>query len=277
MENRYASHPHEVSSFKTTRLRDEFLIDSLFSPDELTLVYSHVDRYIIGSAVPVKGSIELKADSKVIGADTFLERRELGVINIGGSGTIQVDGTTYELGHRECLYVGLGAKDVLFASNDPAQPAKFYLNSTPAHHAYPTAKTGPDDAFNVHLGSIENSNDRTIYRFIHEKGIQSCQLVMGLTVLEPGNMWNTMPAHTHNRRSEVYLYFNLPEDSVVFHLMGEPEETRHVVVRNEQAIISPSWSIHSGVGTSNYAFIWGMAGENQVFEDMDGVEMKRLK
>ncbi|MFB5673897.1 5-dehydro-4-deoxy-D-glucuronate isomerase [Paenibacillus terreus] len=277
MENRHASHPNEVKAFDTERLRQEFVIESLFVPGELKLVYSHVDRYIIGAAVPVQEAIELKADSKTIGADTFLERREVGIINIGGAGTVTVDGSDYELDTRECLYVGLGAKEVLFKSTDAANPAKFYLNSTPAHKNYPTVKTGPSDAFNVHLGSIEHSNERTIYRYIHDKGIQSCQLVMGMTVLEPGNMWNTMPAHTHNRRSEVYLYFNLPDDAVVFHLMGEPQQTRHVVMRNEQAVISPSWSIHSGVGTHNYTFIWGMAGENQIFEDMDGVAMEELR
>lgn len=277
MENRHASHPNEVKAFDTERLRQEFVIESLFVPGELKLVYSHVDRYIIGAAVPVQEAIELKADSKTIGADTFLERREVGIINIGGAGTVTVDGSDYELDTSECLYVGLGAKEVLFKSSDAANPAKFYLNSTPAHKNYPTVKTGPSDAFNVHLGSIEHSNERTIYRYIHDKGIQSCQLVMGMTVLEPGNMWNTMPAHTHNRRSEVYLYFNLPDDAVVFHLMGEPQQTRHVVIRNEQAVISPSWSIHSGVGTHNYTFIWGMAGENQIFEDMDGVAMDELR
>ncbi|AWB46993.1 5-dehydro-4-deoxy-D-glucuronate isomerase [Paenibacillus sp. CAA11] len=277
MEIRYASHPREVKQFDTERLRQEFVIESLFVPGKLTLVYSHVDRFIVGGAVPLDDKLALEADPKEIGASTFLERREVGIINIGGQGKITVDGEVYTLESRECLYVGLGVKEVIFESTHASDPAKFYLNSTPAHKAYPTVKTGQSDAFNVHLGAIENSNERTIYRYIHEKGIQSCQLVMGMTQLESGNMWNTMPAHTHNRRSEVYLYFNLPEESVVFHLMGEPQETRHVVMRNEQAVISPSWSIHSGVGTSNYVFIWGMAGENQVFEDMDGVDMKELK
>ncbi|GGA19733.1 5-dehydro-4-deoxy-D-glucuronate isomerase [Paenibacillus physcomitrellae] len=277
MEIRYASHPNEVKQFDTERLRREFVIESLFVPDKLTLIYSHVDRFIVGGVVPVQSKVALEADPKEIGAETFLERREIGIINLGGQGKVSVDGTDYVLEPKDCLYVGLGAKQVWFASTDASSPAKFYLNSTPAHKSYPTAKTGQADAFNVHLGAIDNSNERTIYRYIHEKGIQSCQLVMGLTQLEKGNMWNTMPAHTHNRRSEVYLYFNLPEDGAVFHLMGEPRETRHVVMRNEQAVISPSWSIHSGVGTSNYIFIWGMAGENQVFEDMDAVDMKELK
>lgn len=277
MEIRYASHPNEVKTFGTERLRKEFLIESLFVPNKLTLVYSHVDRFIIGGVVPVNQSIPLEADRKEMGTTTFLERREIGIINIGGKGTIEVDGTSYVLEPKECLYIGLGAEKVIFASADASNPAKFYLNSTPAHKSYPTVKTGQTDAFNVHLGAIDNSNERTIYRYIHEKGIQSCQLVMGMTQLEQGNMWNTMPSHTHNRRSEVYLYFDVPEDNVIFHLMGEPNETRHIVTRNEQAVISPSWSIHSGVGTGNYTFIWGMAGENQVFEDMDGVEMSDLK
>ncbi|WP_068619858.1 5-dehydro-4-deoxy-D-glucuronate isomerase [Paenibacillus tuaregi] len=277
MENRYASHPNEVKQFNTERLRQEFLIESLFAPEQLNLVYSHVDRFIVGGAYPIHQQVVLEADAKDIGADSFLERREIGIINIGGQGIITADGTDYVLEPLECLYIGLGVNEVVMKSTDAAQPAKFYFNSTPAHRSYPIAKTGPDDAFNMHLGDIMNSNERTLYRFIHEKGIQSCQLVMGMTMLEKGNMWNTMPAHTHNRRSEVYLYFNLPEDAAVFHMMGEPQETRHIVMRNEQAVISPSWSIHSGVGTSNYTFIWGMAGENQVFEDMDGVAMKDLK
>jgi 4-deoxy-L-threo-5-hexosulose-uronate ketol-isomerase len=277
MEIRYASHPQAVKAFDTAQLRKEFLIESLFVADKLTLTYSHVDRYIVGSAVPVKQPIKLEADTQTMGAATFLERREIGIINIGGSGTVTVDGTVYEMENKDCLYIGRGAKDVQMASKDGAQPAKFYLNSCPAHMTYPTVKAAISEASPVHLGSISNSNERTIYKYIHTGGIQSCQLVMGMTLLKPGNMWNTMPCHTHNRRSEVYLYFDMPQDGVVFHMMGEPEETRHLVVRNEQAIISPSWSIHSGVGTNNYTFIWGMAGENQTFEDMDAVSMETLK
>lgn len=277
MEIRYASHPQAVKAFDTEQLRQEFLIESLFVADKLTLTYSHVDRYIVGGAVPVKGSIKLEADTKTMGAATFLERREIGIINIGGSGTVTVDGTVYEMENKDCLYIGRGAKDVLMASKYGTQPAKFYLNSAPAHMTYPTVKAAINEASPTHLGSIANSNERTIYKYIHAGGIQSCQLVMGMTLLKPGNMWNTMPCHTHNRRSEVYLYFDMPQDGVVFHMMGEPEETRHLVVRNEQAIISPSWSIHSGVGTNNYTFIWGMAGENQTFDDMDAVSMETLK
>lgn len=277
MEIRYASHPQESRRFDTARLREEYLIESLFQGDALTLHYSHVDRFIVGGAVPVHQPVKLEADKHTIGADSFLERREVGIINIGGKGTVTVDGTVYEMASKDCLYVGLGSKDVVMASDDALQPAKFYLNSTPAHQFYPTEKAAISEAAPVHLGSPANSNERTIYKYIHTGGIQSCQLVMGMTLLKPNNMWNTMPCHTHNRRSEVYLYFDMNEESVVFHLMGEPQETRHVVVRNEQAVISPSWSIHSGVGTSNYTFIWGMAGENQTFEDMDAVAMKDLK
>lgn len=277
MENRYAHHPREVKGFDTERLREEFLMESLFKPNELSLVYTHVDRFIVGAAVPVNQTIKLDADKKLLGADTFLERREIGIINIGGRGTITVDGTSYTMESKDCLYIGLGAKDVTFVSDDAANPAKFYFNSCPAHMTYPTVKVAISEASPNHLGSITNSNERTIYRYIHTGGVKSCQLVMGMTLLKPGNMWNTMPCHTHNRRSEIYLYFDMPEDGVVFHMMGEPTETRHLVVRNEQAIISPSWSIHSGVGTSNYTFIWGMAGENQIFEDMDAVAMKELK
>ncbi|WP_248927744.1 5-dehydro-4-deoxy-D-glucuronate isomerase [Paenibacillus hamazuiensis] len=277
MEIRYASHPNEVKAYDTARLRKEFLIESLFVPGELKMVYSHVDRFITGAAVPTQEPIKLEGDKHEMGAEYFLERREIGIINIGPQGSVIVDGTEYVLETKDCLYVGLGNKEVIFKSADPANPARFYLNSTPAHKNYPTAKVAITEAEPQHLGSINTSNERTIYKFIHLNGVQSCQLVMGMTLLKPGNMWNTMPCHTHNRRSEVYLYFDMPADGVVFHMMGEPTETRHLVVRNEQAIISPSWSIHSGVGTNNYTFIWGMAGENQEFSDMDPVAMTELK
>ncbi|SDW80242.1 5-dehydro-4-deoxy-D-glucuronate isomerase [Paenibacillus sp. CF384] len=277
MEIRYASHPNEVKSFDTTRLREEFLIERLFAADELKLSYSHVDRFIIGGAVPVHGPVNLAVDPATIGAATFLERREIGIINVGGKGTVTVDGEVYAMDSKDCLYIGRGAKEVSFASEDGSQPAKYYLNSAPAHQTYPTVKAAISEASPNHLGSLENSNERTIYRYIHTGGIQSCQLVMGMTLLKPGSMWNTMPCHTHNRRSEVYFYFDMPDNGAVFHLMGEAAETRHLVVRNEQAVISPSWSIHSGVGTNSYTFIWGMAGENQTFEDMDAVAMKDLR
>ncbi|WP_409341054.1 5-dehydro-4-deoxy-D-glucuronate isomerase [Paenibacillus sp. MBLB4367] len=277
MEIRYATNPAATKAFDTEQLRSEYLIEGLFVPGELKLVYSHVDRIITGGAIPTNGTIALEADRKEMGAEFFLARREIGIINVGPRGSVVVDGEEFIMETKDCLYVGLGKREVLFKSADNANPARFYLNSTPAHKEYPTVKAAISEAEPNHLGSITNSNERTIYKYIHEQGIKSCQLVMGMTLLKPGNMWNTMPCHTHNRRSEVYFYFDMPEDGVVFHLMGEPTETRHVVVRNEQAIISPSWSIHSGVGTSNYTFIWGMAGENQEFADMDAVAMKELK
>ncbi|NOU71035.1 5-dehydro-4-deoxy-D-glucuronate isomerase [Paenibacillus sp. LMG 31458] len=277
MDIRYASHPNEVKQFDTERLQAEFQINSLFSPNEIKLVYSHVDRFIIGGVLPITGALQLQADKKEMAADYFLERREIGIINVGGRGTITVDGTVYNMDSKDCIYIGLGAKDITFASDNAAEPSKFYFNSTPAHQTYPTVKVAISEATPTHLGSINTSNERTIYKYIHTGGVKSCQLVMGMTLLKPGNMWNTMPSHTHNRRSEVYFYFDMPEDAVVFHMMGEPQQTRHVVMRNEQAVISPSWSIHSGVGTNNYTFIWGMAGENQMFDDMDAVAMKDLK
>ncbi|WP_178022019.1 5-dehydro-4-deoxy-D-glucuronate isomerase [uncultured Paenibacillus sp.] len=277
MERRFASHPNEVKQFDTDRLRQEFHIPTLFTPDRLELVLTHEDRLIIGGAAPVRQEVKLETDLKELGVSYFLERRELGAINVGGPGSIVVDGTEYELNNKDCLYVGKGAREVSFRSKDAAKPAKFYLNSAPAHKEFPTAKTTLAEAESGALGSIENSNERTIHRFIHENGIQSSQLVMGMTQLKTGNMWNTMPAHVHPRRMEAYMYFDLAEDAVVFHLMGEPSETRHIVMRNEQAVISPSWSIHSGVGTSNYTFIWGMAGDNKAYADMDAVSMKDLK
>lgn len=277
MEIRYASHPQEMKSYDTSKLREQFLIERLFAPDELKLYYTHVDRFIVGGAAPVNGEVKLEADIHTIGARTFLERREIGILNVGGAGFVTVDGQTYPMDAKDCLYVGRGAVEVRFASADAARPAKFYFNSTPAHQTYPTVKAAIGDAAPNHLGSLETSNERTIYKYIHEGGIRSCQLVLGMTLLKPGSMWNTMPCHTHNRRSEVYFYFDMPDNGAVFHFMGEPQETRHMVVRNEQSVISPSWSIHSGVGTSAYAFVWGMAGENQTFEDMDPVAMSDLQ
>jgi 4-deoxy-L-threo-5-hexosulose-uronate ketol-isomerase len=277
MEIRYASSPKETKQMDTEQLRANYLIERLFVPGELNMVYSHVDRMITGGVLPTHAPVRLEADPKEMGADYFLERREIGIINVGPAGTVTVDGTDYILETKDCLYIGLGNKEVAFRSNDPEQPARFYFNSAPAHKNYPTAKVSISEAQPNHLGSLSSSNERTIYRYIHTKGVQSCQLVMGMTLLKPNNMWNTMPCHTHNRRSEVYFYFDMPKDGAVFHFMGEPAETRHLVVRNEQAVISPSWSIHSGVGTSNYTFIWAMAGENQIFEDMDAVSMEDLK
>lgn len=277
MERRFASHPADVKQFDSERIYREFHIPVLFAADELKLVLTHEDRMIVGGAMPVQGEVELAADLKELGVGYFLERRELGVINVGGPGTIVADGVSYELGAKECLYVGKGTKDVRFKSADPAHPAKFYLNSAPAHKEYPTVKTTLAESESAELGDIKNSNERSIHRLIHANGVQSCQLVMGLTQLKPGNMWNTMPAHVHPRRMEAYFYFDLPEDALVVHLMGEPSETRHLMLRNEQAVISPSWSIHSGVGTSSYTFIWSMAGDNIRYDDMDPVPMKTLK
>ncbi|MEA3454567.1 MAG: 5-dehydro-4-deoxy-D-glucuronate isomerase [Candidatus Caldatribacteriota bacterium] len=276
MENRYANHVEDVKHYTTERLRSEFLIEDLFVTENIKMVYSHFDRIIIGGAYPQNGKLTLEA-GKEIGADYFLERREIGIINIGGKGAVIIDGEKYSLEPKDGLYVGMGAKEIIFASEDASAPAKYYFNSAPAHKTYPIVKVIASEAKPQHLGSVENSNKRTINKYIHPDVCKSCQLLMGLTVLEPNNIWNTMPCHMHERRMEVYFYFNIPDDNVVFHYMGEPKETRHIVVRNEQAVISPSWSIHSGVGTNNYTFIWGMVGENQTFSDMDAVQMSDLK
>jgi 4-deoxy-L-threo-5-hexosulose-uronate ketol-isomerase len=275
MEIRYANHPNDVKLYDTARLREQFLIEDLFVKDEIKLVYSHVDRMIAGGAQPVK-PLALQAN-KEIGADYFLERRELGIINIGGKGLVTVDGQSYPLDNKDGLYIGMGAKEVVFTSVDPEKLAKFYLNSAPAHRTFPTIKVGLDQARKLQLGSTAEANKRTINQYIHPDVLNSCQLVMGMTVLAEGSVWNTMPCHTHERRMEVYLYLNMSENDLVFHFMGEPQETRHIVIRNEQAVISPSWSIHSGVGTRSYTFIWGMCGENQTFTDMDAVAMPFLK
>lgn len=276
MDMRYPSHPDSIKTFTTAQLRDEFLIPTVFVAGELTLTYSHIDRVIVGGAAPTDQPIALAADPKIIGADFFLQRREIGIINVGGSGVVTVGGTAYPMQPRDGLYVGMGIQDVGFTSDDPAQPAHFYLISTPAHAAYPTTHIPIASAEPNHLGSIINSNERTIYKYIHPDGVKSCQLVMGMTLLDPNNMWNTMPPHLHARRMEVYFYFNIAENNVVFHLMGEAHETRHLVIRNEQAVISPSWSVHAGMGTGSYAFIWAMAGENQTFSDMDAVPLSSL-
>ena len=261
--------------YDTARLREEFLIEDLFQVDEIKMVYSHIDRIITGSAVPTK-ELTLTAGEE-LRADYFLQRREMGIINIGGKGTVVVDGTEYELEYKDGLYIGMGAKDIVFCSADVSAPAKFYFNSAPAHKSYPTVLIKPEDCVKEELGSLETSNHRTITKYILPGQVESCQLVMGMTSLKPGSVWNTMPCHTHDRRMEVYLYFELPEDAAVFHYMGEPTETRHIVMRNEEAVISPSWSIHSASATQAYTFNWGMVGENQAFDDMDHVAMKDLR
>lgn len=275
MELRTAASPKDVKYYTTDRLREEFLIQDLFQVDEIKTVYSHIDRIIVGSAVPTK-EMKLTAGDE-IRAEYFLQRREMGIINIGGKGTVTVDGTVYELDYKDGMYIGMGSKDILFNSADPKKPAKFYFNSAPAHTTYPTVLIKPEDCVSVELGSLEESNHRVIRKYILPGQVESCQLVMGMTSLKPGSVWNTMPCHTHDRRMEVYLYFEMPEDALVFHYMGEPTETRHIVMRNEEAVISPSWSIHSGSGTQAYTFIWGMVGENQDFDDMDGCAMKDIK
>ena len=275
MEIRYAHHPEDFKTYTTEKMRREFLIPSVMVPGEITLVYSHVDRIIAGGVVPV-APLSLAA-GKEMGVSFFLERRELGIINVGPQGTVTLDGEKHLLDKTDGLYVGLGVKEIIFSSTDPKNPARFYINSTPAHKAYPTTKILRKDIQPAALGSLAQSNERKIYKYIHPLGVKSCQLVMGMTALETGSMWNTMPTHTHERRMEVYFYFDMPEEAAVFHMMGQPDETRHIVVRQEQAVISPSWSIHSGVGTVNYTFIWGMAGENQTFDDMDHVPMNALK
>lgn len=276
MQVRFQHSPKEVSEMKTDELRSAFLITELMQNDAIQLIYSHYDRMIIGGAKPVHQKLFLDAD-KELRANYFLERREAGIINIGGEGRITAGDHVYNLKKLDCLYIGKGITKVWFESTNANQPAVFYLLSAPAHANYPVQFYNKQQAMPSTIGSIETSNERTIYKYIHANGIQSCQLVMGLTVLNTGSVWNTMPAHTHTRRMEAYFYFDIPEDQRVFHFMGEPAQTRHVVVANHQAVISPPWSIHSGCGTSNYAFIWGMAGENYSYTDMDPAPVTTLK
>ena len=276
LDTRYANHPEDSKHYTTEELRKHYLMETVFVADEVNLMYSHVDRVIAGGVMPVETEVKLEG-CKELGSEFFLERRELGLINIGGSGKIVLDGVEYKMAPKDGLYVGMGVKEITFISDSAENPAKYYVNSAPAHVAYPTVKIDIANANAVHLGDLENSNKRTIFQYVHPAVCKSCQLLMGMTVLDPNNMWNTMPTHTHERRMEVYFYFDMDENSRVFHLMGQPQETRHIVMANEQAVISPSWSIHSGVGTKNYTFIWGMAGENQIFTDMDHVPMDQLR
>lgn len=276
LETRYSNHPEDSKYYTTDELRGHYLIESLFVDNEAKLVYSHNDRIIAGGIKPVREAVALAA-GKELGVKTFFERREAGIINIGGEGEIILDGETFKLGTYDGLYIGMGTQDVLFKSNDPEQPAKFYFNSSPAHRAFKSRIITLEQANKVEMGEKANLNERTINQYVHPAVCESCQLVMGMTTLKEGSVWNTMPCHTHERRMEVYMYFNMKEDVRVLHLMGQPQETRHLFVGNEQAVISPSWSIHSGVGTSNYTFIWGMCGENIEFTDMDHVAVKDLK
>jgi len=272
MEVRYTPDPVRFSRMTTQEVRDNFLIENLFKPGVIEMVYTDVDRAIVGSAVPDNKDLSLTSADE-LRADYFCQRRELGVLNIGGAGKVAVDGKVYNMENRDCLYIGRGSKEISFAGSD----SKFYLLSYPAHKEYPTTHVKLSQANQVHLGSIEQANKRTIYQYIHPKGVPSCQLVMGITQMEPCCVWNTMPPHTHERRMEVYLYFDIPENARVFHLMGRPDETRHIVLKNGQAVISPSWSIHSGVGTSAYCFCWGMGGENQAFDDMDHLTIDEIR
>lgn len=276
MKVRYTADPVRFDRMSIEEIRESFLIDTLFPEDLISMVYSDLDRAIVGSAVPATKTLSL-GSAPELRAETFCERRELGVLNIGGPGTVTVDGVEYLLAGRDGLYVGRGSKAITFASGSGGAPAKYYLLSFPAHAAHPTLRIRQSEAEPVRLGSREACNQRTIYKLIHPGGARSCQLVMGFTVLEPGCVWNTMPPHTHERRMEVYLYFDVPEDVRVFHFMGRPEATRHLVIADGQAVISPSWSIHCGVGTGAYTFCWGMGGENQAFEDMDHLTVDQLK
>lgn len=272
----HAPSPNETSVLDTVGLRESFLLEELFQAGELTLVYTDLDRAIVGSAVPTGAALTLDAGDE-LRADYFCERRELGILNMGAKGTVTVDGTAYELDKCDCLYVGRGSKEIAFSSAVAGDPAGFYLISYPAHAEYPTTKATPADANRVELGSPEECNERTICQYIHENGIKSCQLVMGYTEFKPGSIWNTMPAHTHLRRSEVYCYFDVPAGHAVLHMMGEPQETRPLWVQDKQAVLSPAWSIHCGAGTAAYRFCWAMGGENQAFTDMDKVEISELR
>lgn len=275
LDVRYSNHPEDALYYDTADQRRHFLAQNLFVPGEVNLTYTHVDRVVFGGATPSGSQIELEA-GKEFGTSSFLERRELGIINIGGPGTVILDGERTAMVKGDGFYVGMGTKTVAFASDDAAAPAKFYLVSCPAHHTYPSVKIEFARANPRKLGSAGTCNVRTIYQYVHPAVCQSCQLVMGMTILEPGSVWNTFPPHTHERRMEVYLYFDMAESTRVFHLHGQPQETRHLVVANEEAVISPSWSIHSGVGTGSYTFIWAMAGENQTFDDMDNLTSGQL-
>lgn len=275
-EVRYAVGQREVKGYDTTELRDTFLADKLMQPGKVYWIYSHYERFMVGSAVPTDSPLALET-LDALKAEHFLDRRELGIINVGGDGTVVADGEEFALAAEEALYLAKGNKSVTFYSNDSAKPAKFYLNSAPAHHAFTNKKIGREDAKVLHLGSQETSNERDINQLMINTVVETCQLQMGLTRLNPGSVWNTMPAHQHDRRNEVYFYFDLDDGQAVCHFMGEPQETRHIFVQNEQAVLSPPWSIHCGVGTSNYAFIWGMAGENLDYGDMDSFPPNELR
>lgn len=275
-ELRYASHPGDVKSYDTARLRKEFLIEDIFVPDEISLVYSLYDRYVVGGAMPVRTKLILETASD-LKSENFLDRREMGIINIGGDAEVHTSTGIYKIAFKEALYLGKGTRNVVFISKDPEHPAKLYINSAPAHHSYPSKKVTVTDAEVVVLGTMEASNHRTLNKLLVNSVVETCQLQMGMTELKKGSVWNTMPVHTHNRRMEAYFYFEVPENQAICHFMGDPDETRHIWMKNEQAVLSPSWSIHSAAGTSNYTFIWGMAGENLDYGDMDVRQPDTLK
>jgi 4-deoxy-L-threo-5-hexosulose-uronate ketol-isomerase len=276
MKIRFQNSPKETKGMTTEELRSNFLCENLMKADDITYIYSHQDRMIIGGVKPVRTNVALKNNAE-LRSEYFLERREIGIINVAGNGIVTVDGVSYELNKLECLYAGKGVKDVSFKTVNEDDPAVFFFLSAPAHHTYPTTKFTKEQASPVSLGTAATSNERTIYKYIHADGIQSCQLVMGLTVLKEGNVWNSVPPHTHTRRMEVYFYFDVPAEQRIFHMMGEPNETRHLIMQNHEAVISAPWSVHFGCGTSNYSFIWGMAGENKQFTDMDPAPIAELK
>ncbi|KMQ70912.1 5-dehydro-4-deoxy-D-glucuronate isomerase [Chryseobacterium koreense] len=273
---RYAANPNDVKSYDTEKLRSEFLIETLFTQDEVNLVYSMYDRLIVGGAMPVNEKVALET-IPYLKSENFLDRREIGIVNVGGKGEVSVDGEIFELDKKEALYVGKGVKEVIFSSKDASNPALFYLNSAPAHEVFPTKKIGKENAIVIELGDQNNANKRILNKLIVNELVQTNQLQMGLTELLPGNIWNTMPAHTHSRRMEAYFYFDLQEGQTISHFMGETQQTRHIFMQNNQAVLSPEWSIHSGAGTSNYSFIWGMAGENLDYGDMDICAPNELK
>ncbi len=275
-ELRYAAHPSDAKHYDTERLRKDFLVDGLFKPGKIKMVYSMYDRLIVGGAMPTKEGSKLEPFEE-LKAQFFLQRREIGFINVGGPATIKADGMEYKLGYKEALYLGSGNKDVVLYSDDASNPAKLYINSAPAHKQFPNKKITLADAEVVVLGALETANHRQINKLMVNSVVETCQLQMGMTELKPGSVWNTMPPHTHNRRMEAYFYFEVPEEQVVCHFMGQPDETRHIWMKNEEAVISPSWSIHSAAGTSNYTFIWGMAGENLDYGDMDTRKPTELK
>ena len=276
MEQRYATSPEHVPAMDTAELRRRYLVQDLFVDDDVASVYTHHDRVVLLGATPVTGPISLPTFPE-IRSEFFFEHREAGIVNVGGHGTISVDGTKHALSHGSCLYIGRGARDVVLTSTDAAEPSRFYLVSAPAHTAYPTTLVEAGGGIVRELGDPLTSNRRTLNQYIHENGVRSCQIVMGVTTLHPGSMWNTMPAHTHDRRTEAYLYFDMAPEARIIHLMGHPSETRHLIVADQQAIISPSWSVHSGVGSASYSFVWAMAGENQSFDDMDGFAIADMR